>query len=222
MSESSIQTAQVEKPDWKTWAGLWWGHVWRYFWRGVLLVIAAAVIFMATGALINLLKLPGGLFLFGIVPILAIVFLWWCFKNYIYALDAMMAPGPSFSGYQLWFIHSGLEETVTARLKAMRWLSWGMIWRNFIWALPFGILDQVFSRFVFPKLLPVDASEGQIFVYYLPFWALGMAVYAVIWIYVLKGRLGKDTKGYTLHLVPDSAAAVKAPQLAQEQWGGKS
>lgn len=221
MSEAAV-TAPAQ-PDWTTWAGLWWGHVWRYFWRGMLLVLATGVVFMMAGALFKLLRIDFMLIFF--VPVMAAVFLWWCFKNYIYALDAMMLPEVSFGGYRLRFMHNALEETVTSRLRAMRWLSWGMIWRNFLWALPVAIVDETFSRFVLPKLLPPDPTQSDMMAYYSPVWVVMMVVYALIWIYVLKGRLGKEIKGYTLYLLPAVAqetVIVPAVPAEQTQWGGKS
>lgn len=214
MSEAAVALTP-KQPDWTTWAGLWWGHGWRYAWRGILLVLATGVVFMMAGALFNLLKI--GFMLVFFLPVMVAVFLWWCFKNYIYALDAMMLPGVSFGGYQLRFLHNDFDESVTTRLRAMRWLSWGMIWRNCLWAIPVALADEAFSRLVLPQLLPPQPTEADVFKYYWPFWVIGMFLYAAIWVHVLKGRLGKEIKGYTLNLLPVTAQPAEPPQ-----WGGKS
>lgn len=219
MSEVHVVATPEVKPNFATWAGLWWGHAWRYFWRGLLLVVAFFVVFMAAGALVKVLSLPGALFLFLVMPVCVVVFFWWCFKNYIYALDAMMEPGISFGGYQLRFINNTVEESVTTRLRAMRWLSWGMIWRNGLWAIPVAIVDEFYGRIVLPSMLPPDPSPMQVSAYYSPMWVVAIALYAVIWVHVLKGRLGKEIKGYTLYLLPDVQVA-EAPAV-QSQWGGK-
>ncbi len=215
-----------KQPGLKVWASLWWGHVWRYFWRGLVLLVIGVVALTVAGALFKLLRLPEWLMLVVVMPVFVAAFLWWCFKNYIYALDAMMRPGLSFGGYQLKFVPGEMgEDTVTERLRAMRWLSWGMIWRNGLWAIPVAIADELYSRFALPALLPPYPSSLDVLLFAAPFSAVALLLYALIWTHVLKGRLGKDVKGYTLQLVPDMAMpvadAAKAP-APQPQWGGKS
>lgn len=216
--------AGLQEIGWQTWLGLWWGHMWRYFWRGMVLLLVTAVTFMGAIMLFKVLGLESAKIFFVLLLAMIVMFLWWCFKNYIYALDAMMKPGISFGGYQLRFLKNSGEDTVAERLSAMRWLSWGMIWRNFVWGIPVMIADVLYTDFAIPKLLPPEPSQLEHTFYYYPFWIAVFMLHAYIWIRVLKSRTGKDIKGYYLCLISATTApaAVTAEPVNQSQWGGKT